>query len=154
MTANVEEKPKKDEAPKAEMPKAEKAVIDGKNAVMGRLASGIAKRLLSGQEITVINVEKILITGSTDVHKKFYWARRDRGTPQHGPFYPNAPDAMFRRTVKGMLPKNKARGKDALSRLKLILGDGGLKGESVARPIKSSFTRLETISKEIGWKGL
>ena len=42
-------------------------IIDGENAVMGRLASYVAKQALQGEEISIVNCNKVLITGN----KKF-----------------------------------------------------------------------------------
>ena len=104
-------------------------VIDGTDAVLGRLASSVSKRLLRGERITVINVEKIVITGNPKRTEKLFLERRSRGSPQHGPYYPKSPDAIFRRIVRGMLPYKKAKGIDALSRFKAVVGNGGVSGE-------------------------
>ena len=42
-------------------------VIDGKGHLFGRLASVIAKELLSGQKIVVVRCEQIVITGSREL---------------------------------------------------------------------------------------
>ncbi len=39
-------------------------VIDGKGHLMGRLASIVAKELLSGQRIIVVRCEKLVLSGS------------------------------------------------------------------------------------------
>ena len=39
-------------------------IIDGKNAVLGRLASFAAKEALRGEEIVILNCEQIIITGN------------------------------------------------------------------------------------------
>jgi large subunit ribosomal protein L13Ae len=39
-------------------------VIDGKGHMLGRLASIVAKQLLSGKKIVVVRAEQILISGS------------------------------------------------------------------------------------------
>jgi large subunit ribosomal protein L13Ae len=39
-------------------------IIDGKGHLLGRLASIIAKQILSGQKITVVRCEEINISGS------------------------------------------------------------------------------------------
>lgn len=45
-------------------------IIDGKGHLMGRLASTVAKQLLSGQKIVVVRCEAINISGG------FYRAKR------------------------------------------------------------------------------
>ena len=39
-------------------------IIDGKNTVLGRLASFAAKEALKGEEIVVLNCEQVIITGN------------------------------------------------------------------------------------------
>ena len=38
-------------------------VIDGRNAVLGRLGSVVAERIMNGEEIVVVNSEAIVVTG-------------------------------------------------------------------------------------------
>ena len=38
-------------------------IIDGTDATLGRLASYAAKQALQGEEIVVLNCEKVIITG-------------------------------------------------------------------------------------------
>ena len=40
-------------------------VVDAEGAILGRLASKVAKRLLTGETVDIVNVEKIVISGST-----------------------------------------------------------------------------------------
>ena len=39
-------------------------IYDGKGAVLGRLASKVAKEALQGEEIAILNCEEIIITGA------------------------------------------------------------------------------------------
>ncbi len=102
-------------------------VIDGTGHVAGRLASIIAKRLLNGETIIVVNAEKIIITGKKKrVLEKFLkriseW-RTYYNPEKRGPKYPRTPDRIFKRMVRGMLPHKKPRGRDALKRLKVYVG--------------------------------
>ena len=93
-------------------------VINGENLVLGRLASYIAKQLLLGEEIALVNCEKILITGNkkTILAKKVQ--ARERGHPRWGPFYYRRPDMFVKRAIRGMLPRKKPRGKEALKKIK------------------------------------
>ena len=132
-------------------------IIDGKNAVLGRLASTTAKQLLAGEEITIVNAEKIIITGSPDVTKIKYLERRSRGSPQHGPFFPTKPDGMVMRAVRGMLPYKTPRGRTAMKKLHIYVGvpekvaNEGM--ESAAnRLVRSDFITVGEAAKTIGWK--
>lgn len=97
-------------------------VIDAEGLVLGRAASLIAQRLLSGEKIVVVNAEKSVVTGSRKNVLGFYTANRARGSVRSGPHYPRYPDRIFRRTVRGMLPHLKTRGKIAYDHLKVYIG--------------------------------
>lgn len=53
-------------------------VIDGKGHLLGRLASIIAKQVLSGQKIVVVRCEEINISGSFFRNKVCPWRRLSR----------------------------------------------------------------------------
>jgi large subunit ribosomal protein L13 len=97
-------------------------VVDVSGLVLGRSASLIAQRLLRGENIVVINAEKVLITGSRPRVLNFYIANRARGSVRSGPHFPRYPDRIYRRTVRGMLPHLKTRGKIAYDRLEVFIG--------------------------------
>jgi large subunit ribosomal protein L13 len=96
--------------------------IDADGAVLGRLASEVAKRLLKGEDITVVNAEKALVTGSKGDLMFHYKEQRFIGSTRKGPFFPRMPDRILRRTVRGMLPFNQYRGRSAYKRLKVFIG--------------------------------
>ena len=97
-------------------------VIDADRLVMGRLSTHVAKRLLNGEEVVVVNADKALIAGSRDAIIDEFQARRKRGSQRKGPYYPKMPDRILRRSVRGMLPYRKSRGKNALHNLKVYTG--------------------------------
>ena len=101
-------------------------IINGEGHILGRLASLISKKLLEGEEITVVNAEKIMITGSKDWAYAKYKQRVDRASISNprdmGPKYPRRPEDIFRRTVRGMLPYKKSKGKIAFKGLKAYVG--------------------------------
>jgi large subunit ribosomal protein L13 len=99
--------------------------IDAENRVVGRLASSIAKRLLSGEKVAVVNTEKAVILGNGGATIKDFLKKRSRGDPYHGPFYPTKPDRIFKRVVRGMLPYKTQRGSEALKRLKVFISVPG-----------------------------
>ncbi len=41
-------------------------IIDSEGAVLGRFCTTVAKRLLNGEEIAVVNSEKVIVTGKKD----------------------------------------------------------------------------------------
>ena len=101
-------------------------IIDGEGHILGRLASLISKKLLEGEDIVVINAEKIVITGSKEWAYAKYKQRIDRASISNprdlGPKYPRRPDDIFRRTVRGMLPYKKYKGRSAFKGLKAYVG--------------------------------
>ncbi len=97
-------------------------VIDASDAILGRLASRVAKRLLKGEKIVIINAERAVITGNPRRTFKSYLEKRHRGDRYKGPFYPRYPDKLVRRTIRGMLPYKRPKGRSALRRLKVYSG--------------------------------
>lgn len=100
-------------------------LIDGKDHLLGRLASNIAKQLLLGQKITVVRCEEIQISGNFHRSKLKYLSflrKRCNVNPKRGPFHFRAPSMIFWRTVRGMLPHKTTRGNAALKRLRCYDG--------------------------------
>jgi large subunit ribosomal protein L13 len=138
-------------------------IIDGEGLIMGRLASTVSKMLLNGENITILNAEKILISGTKEWAYARYKQRVDRASISNprkmGPKYPRRPDDIFRRTVRGMIPYRKTSGREAFKGLKVFVGiPQEFEGAEIfkleeAKPkniIKS--IELGTISKLLGAK--
>lgn len=89
-------------------------VINGEGLVLGRVCTEAAKAVLSGEEVKIVNCEKIIISGEKQgvfAHEK---QKRDRkGYPLKSAKFSKLPDRFVRRTVRGMLPWKTARGKEA-----------------------------------------
>ena len=129
-------------------------IVDANGAILGRLASKIAKELLKGEDIVVINSEKIVISGNPDAIFNRFHEKRDRGYSSKGPFYPQYPDRILVRSVRGMLPYKKEKGKKALKKLKVFMGNpDNLKGEKISKAsedLKCKFVNLEQVCKKLG----
>lgn len=97
-------------------------VINGENLILGRLASYIAKQILLGEEIALVNCEKIMISGSKSQIFAKYKHKQQRGQPRWGPFTPRRPDFFVKRAIRGMVPRKKIRGRDALKKIKCYIG--------------------------------
>lgn len=122
-------------------------VIDAKNLIVGRLATHVAKRLLRGESVTVVNAEEGIISGSRTYILAKYLHRRERKSivnpARHGPFFPRRPEAILRRAVRGMLPYEKARGREAYKRLKVFLGvPEEFKGASAETVVEADASKL------------
>ncbi|XP_033635749.1 60S ribosomal protein L13a-like [Asterias rubens] len=141
-------------------------LIDGKGHLQGRLASLVAKNLLQGQKIVIVRCEGIDISGSFYRNKLKYLQflrKRTNTKPSRGPYHLRSPSRIFWRVVRGMLPHKRARGKDALSRLKVFEGvppPYDKKKKFVAPPALRSvrlkqnrkFCNLGRLAHEVGWK--
>lgn len=113
---------------------------------MGRLASMVAKRLLKGEEMSIVNAEKAIVSGSKEATFRRYKQWVDRGSREKGPHYPRRPDQIVARTIRGMLPYKKARGKDAFTRLKVYIDiPEELAREPITTLENADMTRLSTI---------
>ena len=97
-------------------------ILDATDMVLGRFATGVAKRLLAGESMVVVNAEKIVIVGDKQEIFKRYKDKYDRGHRYKGPFFPKMPHRIFKRTVRGMLPKDSRRGTAALKNLIVHVG--------------------------------
>lgn len=97
--------------------------IDGTRHVLGRLASYVAKAALEGEEIIVLNADKIVMTGKKSFLIESYKKRiRDIGGRHKGPFWPKRSDTFVRRAIKRMLPYKKSRGAEAFKRINTFIG--------------------------------
>jgi len=100
-------------------------VINAEGLLLGRMASMVAKRLLNGEDIAIINAEKTIISGRQKEIMEKYDQKRKRGSTEFGPYYPRRPDHILKRTIRGMLPYRTSRGEDALRRVKVYVGVPG-----------------------------
>jgi len=135
-------------------------VIDASGLILGRMASKVAKRLLTGELITIVNAEKATLSGTTLSRLKDANAFLKIGHPRKGPFHPRRPDQIVRRTVKGMLPHRQPKGVDALRRLRVFLGvphelkTAALQTipEAHMSKLKCPYTTVGELAKRIGYK--
>ena len=99
-------------------------VVDATDQVLGRLCTKVAKLLRGkykpnftpnvdcGDNVIIINADKIQLTGKKWTDRIYLtYTGYPGGQPEHTPASimakPNGADKLFRRVVKGMLPKNK-----------------------------------------------
>lgn len=139
-------------------------IIDGKDLIVGRVSARVAKELLRGNEVIIVNAEKMVFSGNKSHVLWLYKERRalqDKATPEHSPKWPRRPDLLVRRIVRGMLPWKTPKGKLAFKKLKVYMG----MPESFTpdKPIwidSASVNKLKTtkmvsvmeICSELGWK--
>ena len=136
-------------------------VIDAEGLILGRMASQVAKRLLNGEKIIIVNAEKAIISG-----KRLSILREKQeflqvGHFRKGPLHPRRPDRIVKKAIRGMLPRKKPRGKNALKRLKVYIGVPkdyeGVEKEKISeadgRDLRGPYIKVSELARNIGWKG-
>ncbi|MDP6458301.1 MAG: 50S ribosomal protein L13 [Candidatus Bathyarchaeota archaeon] len=136
-------------------------VIDAEGLILGRMASLVAKRLLNGERIEIVNAENAVVSGKRKMVLKERKAFLEVGGPTKGPFHYRKPNAIVRRTVRGMLPRRKTRGREAFGRLKVHIGvprdlcaaEMESLPDATLERLKERYVTVGEIAKNIGWKG-
>lgn len=114
MTESIKESKTKPIAPK---------IVDGNNLIFGRMATSVAKNLLNGEHVYIINAENIMISGNKTRIVSRYLSRRklkNKADPEKSPHYPRVPYLLVKRMIRTMLPWKKSKGKAAYKRLKVF----------------------------------
>ena len=132
-------------------------IIDATGLILGRLASSVATSILKGQNVVIVNAEKAVISGKKEMVISRYKTKYKSGSKYGGPFWPKRPDLFVKRSVRGMIPWHKARGREAYKRLKVYMGlPGEFKEKAVTLESAMSKTEncicVETLCKELGWR--
>jgi len=149
-----------------EKPKLKRTIIiDAEGAVLGRLATHVAKALQEGFKVYVVNIEKSVLSGKKNMVIEGYrvWLRIKtlRNPQKRSPKRPRSPEALFKRAVKGMLPKNFLKGREALTNLKVYVGvPKELRGKEFikvpdadASRLGREYVTLAEVARAMGWKG-
>jgi len=135
-------------------------ILDGTDSNLGRFSSIIAKRLLKGEQIDVVNSEKVLISGNNEEILRKYRKRQSlqhHGNPKSGPKFYKMPHRILKRAVSGMLPTKTTRGRVALKKFKAFIGvpeqfKNSKKHfvDEAKKQTSRKNTSIESISKELG----
>ena len=136
-------------------------VVDGTNLIAGRVASNVAKLLRKGNRVSIINCDKIMISGKkSSIIGEYEDFLRIHSIihPQHGPFHPRRPDTIMKRMIRGMLPTEKPSRKTDLARLRTYIGvPREVKGleriqfeKAKIRKDSSRYTTMAELSRYIG----
>ena len=134
-------------------------LVNADGLILGRMASVVAKKLLNGEKVIIVNAEKSVLSGKKK--SKVAEAKQflEVGAPKRGPFHYRRPDRITRKTVRGMLPIKQPKGKTAFKRLKVFMGvpedlkdqEMGTFEEAQAAKLKGPHFTLAELAKEIGW---
>jgi len=139
-------------------------VLDASGQVMGRFASIVAKRLLRGEEIHIVNAEKALVTGDRAALFAEYQIKKNMGSTASrmrgkGPYYPKRADRILQRVIRGMLPYQTPHGRAAFKRLRVYMGVPPEVGSQAAGTVEDAsrvrtakVIELGEISRRLGAK--
>lgn len=126
-------------------------VIDAQEAIIGRLGARVAKLLLSGQQVELVNADKAVMVGSLSAARGKYLSRRsqkNKRNPDESPHWPRVPHLLLRRMIRGMLPWSSKRGRDAYRRLRVRSGAiEGAKMQKIAEASGSGKHGTFTLSE-------
>jgi large subunit ribosomal protein L13 len=134
-------------------------LVNADGLILGRMSSLVAKKLLNGEKVIIVNAEKALISGKKKSKVAEAKEFLEVGAPLRGPFHYRRPDKILRKTVRGMLPFKQPKGKNALKKLKVFISvPEDLKDqqmvtleEAQAAKLKGPYFTLAELAKEIGW---
>ena len=133
--------------------------VNAEGLIVGRMCSKVAKRLLNGEEVIILNAEKAVFSGKKKSKVLEAHIFLEVGAPMRGPFHYRRPDRFLRKTVRGMVPFKQPKGKNAYKRLKVFMGvpiefkDEQMITFEEAQSInlKGPHFTLGELAKEIGW---
>lgn len=138
--------------------------VDATGQIAGRLCSNVAKLLLVGQPVVVVNAERILFSGQRrSVMQGWFDYLKIASVvhPKHGPFHARTPEGILTRMIRGMIPRSKPKGISAMKRLRVYSGSpkeyanvkfSGFDNSTATKPI-AYYIPLSEIASRIGWKG-
>ncbi|HIQ28929.1 MAG TPA: 50S ribosomal protein L13 [Candidatus Caldiarchaeum subterraneum] len=128
----------------SEQAQKEAYVVDASGCKVGRLASRVAKLLMQGHRVFVINAEKAVITGNKPaIMSRFHFLRSRKQLTSHKVikvWYPTLPEGILRYAIIRMLPRKKAKGREAVRRLRVFRGAKQIPG---AKPLEIPDAKME-----------
>src|SRR3989344_6560752 len=120
-------------------------IIDAKDMILGRLGSYAAKQALLGNRIDIVNCEESVVSGKKQAVLQQYIRRIDRKAPGKGPYLYRRPDMFVRRTIRGMLPFKRSRGRDVFKNVRCHIGvPENLRSENASVIENASVSMLQT----------
>jgi large subunit ribosomal protein L13 len=149
---------------KQELKSQKQIVVDAANCIVGRMCSHVAKLLLQGNRVAIVNAEKAMLSGNRYKTISLYKEHLEINSvtnPIHGPFHPRRPDTILTKMVRGMIPKSKASGIEAFKRLRVYIGipeelkniePESFNDSMITKPA-SYYITVGDVAKQIGWKG-
>lgn len=140
-------------------------VVDAESQILGRMASIVAKRLLMGERVVIVNAEKAVISGNKysiiREYKEYVLTKKTWKRAEKGHKKVKRPDLIVKRVIRGMLPYKQWKGRRALKNLRVYVG---IPEEYAEKPkikfpqadssrLARKFITVGELAKEVGWKG-
>ena len=147
-------------------PRDRAVIIDAEGLILGRMASYIAKLLLSGYKVIVVNAEKAIISGERkrviNGYKLLLRVKTHRNPYKQSRKRPRTPERIVKEAVRGMLPRDSWKGKQALTRLRVYVS---IPKEFENKPrikienahytkLKGEYISVAEVARELGWRGV
>ncbi len=138
-------------------------VVDATDHIAGRLSSHVAKLLLKGNRVSIVNCEKIMYSGTRSNLINEYREFLEINSiinPKHGPVHYRRPDTIITKMIRGMLPyEGKPSGIAAHKRLRAYIGaPKELKSleriqfeKAKIKKTASNYTTMGELCRVIGW---
>jgi large subunit ribosomal protein L13 len=141
----------------------QEVVVDAEGQILGRMASLVAKMLLAGQKVVIVNAEKAVISGNKqsiiEEYKEYVLSKKTWKMPEKGPKKYRRPDMIVKRAIRGMLPYKQWKGRVAYKNLRVYIG---VPQEYSDRPkikfpeadasrLARRYVTVGEVAKEVGW---
>jgi len=136
-------------------------LIEGKDLVLGRLGSVVAKKILLGEHIKIVNCKDVIILGRKKFLVERYKNKLSNKVIKQGPYYDRAPADIVKRAFRNMVPYKNQRGIDALKRVKCFNSTPSALKDEKKETVEQAqideasvfyYTRIEEISKALGYR--
>jgi len=140
-------------------------VVDAEGQVLGRVASRVAKLLLQGYKVVIVNAEKAVLSGNPRMvlegYLNVFKVQNFRNLEKQGVRRERSPVRIVKSAVRGMLPIKKPKGRKALKALRVYVGvpDEFKSAEKIKFPdadaskLLCRYVTVGEVASQLGWKG-
>lgn len=131
-----------------------KIYVDATDVQLGRIGSFVVKAALKGDEVFVLNSEKAILSGNkADTLTTITNWRNKGGNSLKGPKVSRSPERLLKRMIRGMLPWDRQRGRDAYKRIKCYksgeLDESKIEIIKIKTQLPLKYTTLQEVSRLI-----
>jgi len=141
----------------------QEVIVDAEGQILGRMASLVAKMLLAGQRVVIVNAEKAVISGNKqsiiEEYKEYVLSKKTWKMPEKGPKKYRRPDMIVKRAIRSMLPYKQWKGRMAYKNLRVYIGvpEGYSNRPKIKFPeadasrLAGRYITIGELAKEVGW---